>query len=91
MVNEIGNGPVDADTKRRYQQALQHILDHGAFFKPIIVMKVPRLLVLDGNHRMGAFCGLEILPDAWFAKLNKIRAPSNKTFGSAHTRQVRYL
>lgn len=74
MVTEIGNGTADAVTKRRYQQALLHILDHGAFFKPIVAMKTPTgLLVLDGNHRIGAFCGAQILPDAWFAKLNKKR------------------
>ena len=75
MVNEVRLGTVDAVTKRRYQHALQHILDHGTFFRPIVAMKTDLgFLVLDGNHRMGAFCGMQILPDAWFAKLNKKRA-----------------
>ncbi len=75
MVAEISRGTVDAVTKRRYQQALQYILDQGVFFKPIVAMKASSgLLVLDGNHRMGAFCGAQTMPDAWFAKLNKKRA-----------------
>jgi hypothetical protein len=75
MVTEIGRGTVDAVTKRRYQQALQYILSHGVFFKPLVAMKAPGgLLVLDGNHRTGAFCGAQMMPDAWFAKLNKKRA-----------------
>ncbi|MFZ3359735.1 MAG: hypothetical protein WA177_13320 [Xanthobacteraceae bacterium] len=39
MLAEIGRGTADAVTKRRYQQALQHILESGTFFRPIVAMK----------------------------------------------------
>jgi hypothetical protein len=61
-------------TKRRYQNALQHILDHGVFPGAIVAMKSPGgLIILDGSHRMGAFCGVQLMPDAFFEKLNKKR------------------
>jgi hypothetical protein len=79
MIKDVGSGKADAATKRRYQQALQHILENGTFFLPLVAMKVSgSLLVLDGNHRIGAFCGLQILPDAWFEKLKKTRPPLNQ-------------
>jgi hypothetical protein len=74
MVTEIAAGKADAVTKRRYKQAFQHILEHGNFFRPLVAIKTKAgLLVLDGNHRIGALCGIELLPDAWFTKLNKTR------------------
>jgi hypothetical protein len=76
MIAETGSGKADPETKRRYQQALQPILDTGAFFKPLVAMKFTEgLLVLDGTHRIGAFCGAQGLPDAWFAKVKKKRPP----------------
>src|SRR5260370_16145025 len=38
MITEVGNGKADAVTKRRYQNALQHILDHGVFPGAIVAM-----------------------------------------------------
>jgi hypothetical protein len=74
MITEVGNGKADAVTKRRYQNALQHILDHGVFPGAIVAMKSPGgLIILDGSHRMGAFCGAQLMPDAFFEKLNKKR------------------
>ena len=76
MIAEIGNGEADAETKGRYQRALQYILDHGAFPGAIVAMKVPSgLSILDGSHRMGAFCGAQLMPDSFFEKLKKKRAP----------------
>jgi hypothetical protein len=74
MIDEIKLGTADDVTKRRYKMALQYILEYGVFLNPIVAMKIPSgLLVLDGNHRMGAFCGLQQMPGAWFKKLNKNR------------------
>ncbi|KJC48179.1 hypothetical protein [Bradyrhizobium sp. LTSP857] len=74
MVDQVGRNVADAVTKRRYQQALQHILEQGTFYKPIVGMQIPKgLLILDGNHRIGAFSGLQIMPDEWYAKLGKKR------------------
>jgi hypothetical protein len=76
MLDEIMRQTADDVTKRRYQQAFQHILETGGFFRPLVAMETPtELLVLDGNHRVTAFCGLQILPEAWYAKLNKKRPP----------------
>jgi hypothetical protein len=76
MIVEISGGTADALTKRRYQQALQHILESGTFFGPIVAMKRPNgLLVLDGNHRISAFCGLRFMPEVWFVKLGKTKPP----------------
>lgn len=75
MIDEIAVGTADDVTKRRYKMALQYILENGEFLNPIVGMKIPSgLLVLDGNHRMGAFCSLQQMSDAWFKKLNKKRA-----------------
>jgi hypothetical protein len=75
MITEIGNGTADASTKRRFQRATQHILDNAAFEAPIMAMRTPSgLLVLDGNHRMGAFCGAQLMSDVWFEKMKKKRA-----------------
>jgi hypothetical protein len=38
-------------------------------------MKIPSgITVLDGSHRMSAFCDAQLMPNAWFKKLNKKRA-----------------
>jgi hypothetical protein len=75
MIAEIGNGTADAVTKRRFQRATQYILDHAAFPNPVIAMRIPSgLSILDGNHRMGAFCGAQLMSDAWFEKMKKKRA-----------------
>jgi hypothetical protein len=69
MITEIGNQTADGSTKRRYQNAVQYILEHDVFPGSIIAMRIPSgLNVLDGNHRMAAFCGLQLLPDAFFEK-----------------------
>jgi hypothetical protein len=74
MIAEIGSGRADAETKRRYQNALHHILDHGVFPGVIVAMSVPSgLTILDGSHRMAAFCGAQLMPDSFFEKLNKKR------------------
>jgi hypothetical protein len=76
MIKDIASGAADAVTKRRYRQALKPILDNGAFFKPLVAMELDTgLLVLDGNHRIGAFCGAQIRPESWFEKQKKNRPP----------------
>ena len=69
---ELSNGKADAETKRRCQNALHHILDHGVFPGAIVAMRVPSgLTILDGNHRMAAFCGAQLMSDSYFEKLKK--------------------
>jgi hypothetical protein len=74
MMKDITSGAVSADEKRRYTQAFQHILENGTFYRPLVAMKLSgTLLVLDGNHRIGAFYGLQIGPDEFFAKGDRRR------------------
>jgi hypothetical protein len=64
----------DDVTRRRFKGAMDYILDHGVFPGAIAAMKVPTgLEILDGNHRMSAFCGAQLMPDAAFERLNRTR------------------
>jgi hypothetical protein len=39
------------------------MMKNGVFEKPLIAMRLPDgLSVLDGNHRISAFCGLQEMP-----------------------------
>jgi hypothetical protein len=41
----------------------------------IVAMKSPGgLIILDGKHRMGAFCGAQLMPDSFFEKSKSKRA-----------------
>jgi NAD(P)H-hydrate repair Nnr-like enzyme with NAD(P)H-hydrate epimerase domain len=69
-VNDGKAGPV---RKRRFEDAFHHILNNAAFPKPVIAMNVPSgLTVLDGSHRVAAFCTLQMMPDAKFESLKLI-------------------
>jgi hypothetical protein len=88
MIAEIGNGKADEVTRRRYQDALQHILDNGTFPGAIVAMQAPSgLTILDGSHRMGAFCGAQLMSDAFFEKLKKNRpAVEQQVWIGTHSR-----
>jgi hypothetical protein len=74
-IADIGSRTADDATRRRYQNAMQYILEHGEFPGSVIAMQVPSgLQVLDGNHRMAAFCGLQVMSDAFFEKPNRKKA-----------------
>jgi|ERR1700676_5003354 hypothetical protein len=73
--NDIMIGKADDVEKRRYKMPMQYILEHGTFLYPLVAMKIPSgLLVLDGNHRMAAFYGLQLMPDEFFDKPNRKKA-----------------
>jgi hypothetical protein len=75
MIAEINNGTADESTKTRFNGAFRYILNAAAFPKPVIAMKIPSgLTVVDGSHRMGAFCALQMLPDAKFQQLKVKKA-----------------
>jgi hypothetical protein len=75
MIAEIDAGKADASTKKRFNDSFHFILNNSAFPKPILAMKVPSgLEVVDGNHRMAAFCALQRMPDAKFAQLKLKKA-----------------
>jgi hypothetical protein len=74
MLREIGARQADDATKRRYQNALQGILEHGVLPGAIVAMRVPSgLEIIDGSHRIGAFCGVQLMSDEFFKKQNAKR------------------
>lgn len=88
MITEVSGGKADADTKRRFDHAFHYILNNAAFPKPVIAIKIPSgLTVLDGSHRMGAFCALQMMPDAKFEQLKmKKAAPEQEVWLGTHVR-----
>lgn len=87
MITEVNNGTADESTLSRFNDAFQYILHNVAFPKPIITMRVPSgLNVLDGNHRMGAFCALQLMPDKKFEQLKmKKAAPEQEVWVGTHS------
>jgi hypothetical protein len=74
MIAEINNRTADTATQRRFKSAMDYILDNGVFPGAMVAMNVPSgLTILDGSHRMGAFCGAQLMPDAAFERLRKKR------------------
>jgi hypothetical protein len=73
-IKEVGKLPADDVTRKRFKRAMDYILDEGAFPGVLVAMKAPSgLEILDGNHRMSAFCGAQLMPDAAFERLQKKR------------------
>ena len=70
-LSEITSGKADAITKRRFDRAFHHILNNAAFEEPVLAIRIAAgcLSILDGNHRMAAFCGLQTMEDERFEKL----------------------
>ncbi len=70
MLADMNGGRADKGTKRRFDQAFQYILNNAAFPKPLITMRIASgLSILDGNHRIAAFCGLQEMPAEKFEQL----------------------
>jgi NAD(P)H-hydrate repair Nnr-like enzyme with NAD(P)H-hydrate epimerase domain len=87
MIAEMNAGKADAITKRRFDHSFHFILNNAAFPKPVLAIKVPSgLEVVDGNHRMGAFCALQMMPDAKFTQLKlKKAAPNQEAWIGTHS------
>jgi hypothetical protein len=62
---------VHSGTKRRFDRAFHHILNNAAFEVPLIAIRIAGgLSILDGNHRIAAFCGLQKMEVEKFEKLD---------------------
>jgi len=60
MLREKLDGSIDEETMRRFKNAADYQMKKGAFEKPLVAMRLPDgLSVIDGNHRISAFCGLQ--------------------------------
>jgi hypothetical protein len=93
IVNEViadVSGPApDANTKARYNNAFHHILNHATFEEALVAMPLPGdgLSVIDGNHRISAFCGLQKMPPDSFTKLKLQKPePMQKVWVGTHAR-----
>jgi Ribosomal protein L7/L12 dimerisation domain len=63
MMVEKANGTIDEETRMRFKKAADYILKNGGFKEPPIAMRLADgLSILDGNHRITAFCGLQEAP-----------------------------
>jgi hypothetical protein len=63
MLVEKANGTIDEETRTRFGKAADYILKNGVFEEPPIAMQLADgLSILDGNHRITAFCGLQEAP-----------------------------
>lgn len=63
MLVEKATGTIDEETKTRFAKAADYILKNGGFEEPPIAMRLADgLSILDGNHRITAFCGVQEAP-----------------------------
>jgi hypothetical protein len=63
MLMEKASGTIDEETRRRFNKGADYLMKNGVFEKPLIGMRLPDgLSILDGNHRISAFCGLRETP-----------------------------
>ena len=76
VIADVNSATPDANTKARYNNALHHILNHATFEQPLVAMALPGdgLSVIDGNHRISAFCSLQTMPPERFEK-HKLQKP----------------
>ena len=63
MLAQKANGTIDEETGSRLKNATDYILKNGEFRETPIAMRLAYgLRILDGNHRITAFCGLQDAP-----------------------------
>jgi hypothetical protein len=93
IVNEVladVNGPTpDPNTKERFDSAFHYVLNNATFEQPPITMNLPGdgLSVIDGNHRISAFCALQKMPPESFTKRGlKKPEPVQKVWAGTHAR-----
>jgi len=88
MIAEVGRKIVEDATRRRFNNAFQDILNTGGFPSPLIAMRMADgLSVIDGNHRVSAFCGVQLMRDERFQDLGKQRpAREHEIWIGTHSR-----
>jgi hypothetical protein len=75
IISDVDRRAADEGTTRRSTNAFHYVLDNATLPNAISAMRTPEgLLLLDGNHRISAFCSLQRMPEDWFAKKGKKKA-----------------
>ena len=63
ILMEKASGTIDEETGRRFKRGADYLMKNGVFEKPLVAIRLPDgLSILDGNHRISAFCGLQETP-----------------------------
>jgi hypothetical protein len=79
IIAVVNSGKADEVTKRRFNNAFRWILNDATFPRPVIVMKIPSgLSILDGSHRIAAFCALQCFPQEKFEQLKVRKAAAEQ-------------
>jgi hypothetical protein len=88
MLAETNDETADEGTKRRFNDAFHYILNNAALPKPLITMRLADgLSIIDGNHRIAAFCGLQKMPVEKFERRGLQKpAPEQEVWIGTHTR-----
>jgi hypothetical protein len=88
MLTEITSGKTDAGTKGRFDRAFHHILNNATFEEPLITIRIAGgLSILDGNHRVAAFCALQKMGPEQFERLGLQKpAQEQDVWVGAHSR-----
>ncbi|MGV3723935.1 MAG: hypothetical protein ACO1SX_23825 [Actinomycetota bacterium] len=72
IIDAVDNRVADEGTARRFRNAFHYVLDNASLPNAISAMRTPEgLLLLDGSHRLSAFCSLQRMPEEWFANKGK--------------------
>jgi hypothetical protein len=85
---EKASGTIDEETGRRFKKVADYLMKNGVFEKPPIAIRLPDgLSILDGNHRISAFCGLQETPAELLESRGlKKPAPEQDLWIGAHSR-----
>jgi hypothetical protein len=82
IISTVDRRSADEGTTRRFANAFHYLLDNASMPNAICAMRTPEgLLLMDGNHRVSAFCSLQRMPEEWFAKKGRKRLRSNSRYG----------
>jgi hypothetical protein len=88
MLNEKADGTIDDETRMRFSKANDYMLRNGGFKeRPIAMRLADGLSILDGNHRITAFCGLQEVPAELLEKRGLRKpAPEQELWIGTHSR-----